>query len=197
VIRHRNQALSLADYESLARQASPAVAVARALPTTHPSGRPAPGWVKVIIQPHSHDPRPQPSFGLRRQVLDYLLARIPASMGGQVTVAGPDYLPVGVEVTLAAVDLSRSGEVHDAVLAALAAFLQPVFGGPDGEGWPFGRDVYASDVAAVVEAVSGVDYVSQLNLLLDGTPRGDVVPVPTDRIVVAGQIRVMLGGSEV
>jgi hypothetical protein len=196
VIRHRNQALSLADYEALARQASPAVALARALPTTHASGRPATGWVKVIVQPHSHDPQPQPSFGLRRRVLEYLLARIPASIGAQVKVVGPDYLPVGVEVVVAPSDPARAGEVHDAVLAALRAFLQPVFGGPDGNGWPFGRDVYASDVAAVVETVPGVDYVSQINLMLDGSPRGDVVPVPPDRIVVAGQIRVTLSGAE-
>jgi predicted phage baseplate assembly protein len=196
VLVDRNQALSLADYEALAREASPAVAVARALPTTHASGRPAPGWVKLIIQPHSHDPQPQPSFGLRRRVLDYLLARIPASMGGQLTVVGPDYLPVGVEVIVAPAEPSRAGEVRDAVLAALGDFLQPVFGGPDETGWPSGRDVYASDVAAVVEAVPGVDYVSQINLLLDGTPRGDVVPVPPDRIVVAEQIRVTLAGVE-
>lgn len=47
VVRHRQQAISLSDYEALAREASPAVAVARALPITHASGRTEPGWVKV------------------------------------------------------------------------------------------------------------------------------------------------------
>src|SRR5262249_51134170 len=36
LLRHRGQALAAADYEALAREASPAVAVARALPVTHP-----------------------------------------------------------------------------------------------------------------------------------------------------------------
>ncbi|MFN0147229.1 MAG: putative baseplate assembly protein [Dehalococcoidia bacterium] len=196
VLRHRNQALSLADYEALAREASPAVAMARALPVTHPSGRPAPGWVKVIVQPHSQDQVPQPTFGLRRQVERYLAARVPAAIAGQVSVTGPDYLPVGVEARLAPSDPFRAGEVHGAVVRSLLAFLHPVTGGPAGDGWPFGRAVFLSDVAAVIERVPGVDYVETLNLLLDGTPRGEFVPIPPDRIVVAGDIRVTLTGTE-
>lgn len=196
VLLHRNQALSLGDYEALARAASPAVAVARAIPVTHPSGRPAAGWVKVIIQPHGQEPRPQPSFGLRRQVERYLASRIPASMGGQISVVGPDYLPVGVEARVAPLDPFRAGEVHDGVVRALLAFLHPVTGGPDGMGWPSGRDVYLSDVAAVVEAIPGVDYVETLNLLLDGAPGGEFVAIPADRIVVAGPLRITITGNE-
>ncbi len=195
-IRHRGQALSLADYEALARQASPAVAVARALPVTHASGRRESGHVRVIVQPHSLDPRPQPSFGLRRQVLLYLQARLPASMGGQVSVSGPEYLPVGCGARIAPLELSRAGEVHDAVRARLAAFFHPGTGGPEGAGWPFGRSVHLSDVASVIEAVAGVDYVESLVLMLEATPVGETVPVPTDRIVVAGEIRVTIIGGE-
>lgn len=196
VTRHRNQAISLEDYEALAREASPAVAVARALPLTQASGRPAVGWVKLIIQPNSHEPRPQPSFGLRRRVEQYVRARIPAAMGGRISVTGPDYLPIGVATRIVAVDPTRSGVVYDAAVGALQAFFHPVTGGPDGTGWPFGRDVYLSDVAAVLEAVPGLDYVLSLLLLLDSSPVGEVVPVPSDRMVVAGDIRVTLSGKE-
>jgi hypothetical protein len=190
VVRHRMQALSFEDYEALAREASPAVAVARALPLTRPNGLPATGWVKVIIMPQSAEPMPEPSFELRREVLEYLQARIPASMAGQVGVAAPDYLPIGVETQVAPVDPSLGGPVAAAAIGALQAFFHPLTGGPEGEGWPFGRDVFLSDVARVLESVPGVDYVPTLELLLEGTPRGEVVEVPPDRIVVAGAIRV-------
>ncbi len=196
VTRHRYQAISLNDYEALAREASPAIAVARALPTTHPSGRPAAGWVKLIIMPHSQDAQPQPSFGLRRQVERYLAARIPAALAGQISVVGPDYLPIGVEAVIAPVDLTNARVVLDTVNRQLATFLHPLSGGPDGTGWPFGRSVFLSDVAAVLEAVPGVDYVQTINLLLDNTPRGEFVTVPPDRIVVAGTVRVTLAGGE-
>ena len=193
VTRHRYQAVSLADYEALAREASPAVAVARALPTTHATGRRAPGWVRLIIMPQSEAPRPQPSFELRRQVERYLAARMPAA-ATRLTVVGPDYLPIGVAATIFPVSPDEAGDVLEAVTETLEAFFHPLHGGPEGDGWPFGRDVYLSDVAAQLEAVPGVDYVETLHLLLDGTPRGEVLAVPGTRIVVAGPMQVMIEG---
>lgn len=195
-IRDRRQAVTLGDYEALGREASPAVAVARALPTTEAPGRQTPGWVKLVIVPNSEDAQPQPSFELRHQVQAFLAARMPAAASGHVAVTGPDYLPIGVRAVVAPVDPSAGGPVRDAVIAALEVFLHPLIGGPDGAGWPFGRDVYLSDVAVLLEGVAGVDHVETLDLLLDGTPRGEVVAVPPDRIVVAGTLRISLTGTE-
>jgi hypothetical protein len=194
-LRHRWRAVSALDYEALARQASPGVAVARALPTTNASGRPAPGWVSVVIVPRSQDARPQPSLQLKRQVQRYLSAQAPAGVAG-IHVTGPDYLPVGVDVTVAPRDPQQAGPVERRVRAALKRFLHPLTGGPDGLGWSFGRDVYLSDVAALLESVKGVDYVKSIRLLLQDAPQGERVPVPTDRIVVAGSIRIRLSASE-
>jgi phage-related baseplate assembly protein len=195
-LRHRRQAITLADYEALAREASPAVAVARALPATHPSGRPSPGWVTVIIMPQSQDAQPQPSFELRQRVRDFLAARAPAAVADRITVTGPTYLPIGVEAVVAPVDPAQAGTVFQDATAALEVFLHPLTGGPEGTGWPFGRDVYLSDVAATLEAVEGVNYAQTINLLLDGTPCGERIDVPPDRIVVAGTISITLIGSE-
>lgn len=194
-VRHRRQAVSAGDYEALAREASPAVAVARALPNVHPSGRTAAGWVTVIVMPHSPAPRPQPSFELRRQVREFLLARMPASAAGQVGVTGPQYHAVGVVAEVAVRDPRAAGTTQLAVVAALQRFLHPLTGGPEGTGWAFGRDVYISDVAALLESVAGVDHVQTLELTLDGTPRGEVIAVPEARIVVAGPLQVTLAAS--
>jgi predicted phage baseplate assembly protein len=195
LIRHRRRACSADDYEALAREASPGVAVARALPTTAPSGRPAPGRVRLVIVPQSQDPRPRPSFELRRRVRDFILQRAPASLGG-LAVVGPDYLAIGVEAVVVPREASAGGLVREAVLAVLARFLHPLTGGPDGTGWAFGRGVYLSDVAARLERVEGVDHVATLNLLVADTPRGVVITVPPDRIVVAGSLDVRLAGHE-
>ena len=77
----------------------------------------------------------------------------------------------------------------------MAAFLHPLTGGPDGDGWAFGRGVFISDVAAVLEAIPGVDHAEFLELRLNDTPVGDSVSVPTDRIVVAGPIRIEVRGA--
>ena len=191
MLRHRRRALSAQDYEWLAREASPGVAAARALPATAPNGRPAPGWVTLIIVPQSQAPEPQPSLELRDRVHVHLLARAPATIDAhRLAVIGPTYLPIGVSALVVPRTMGESGAVESAVLAALARFLHPLTGGPEGRGWPFGRAVYLSDVAALLEGLDGVDHVEDLNLLLNETPRGERVVVPPDRIVVAGPLRV-------
>ena len=81
---------------------------------------------------------------------------------------------------------------------ALQAFLHPLTGGPGRDGWPFGRDVYRSDVAAVLAAVAGVDYVASLKLST-GDPSGEPaerIQVPKHCMVVAGHLDVKPTGSE-
>jgi hypothetical protein len=196
-LRHLGRALSATDYEALAREASPGVAMARALPATASNGRPAPGSVTLIVVPHSLDARPQPSFELRRQVYEYIGARVPASLSaGHIAVIGPSYLPVGASAAAVARDVSEAARVEARIRDALQRFLHPLTGGPEEEGWPLGRDIYLSDLAAIVEAVEGVDFLRGLELLLDDIPQGEHIAVPPDRIVVAGPLRIEMEGPE-
>lgn len=192
LMRHRRQAITAADYEDLAHEASPAVAVARALPTTHPSGRFAPGWVTLRIVPHSADARPLPSFGLRDRVRRFIASRVPAQVAGQVAVIPPSFQPIGVEATVRPLAFADPAAVRERVVADLGVFLHPLTGGPDGNGWPFGRDVYLSDIARRLEELPDVDAVTSLRLLVDGSPVGDSAVVPPDRLVVAGDLRISL-----
>jgi hypothetical protein len=54
--------------------------------------------------------------------------------------------------------------VREAVEARLFSFLNPLIGGPDGTGWPFGRDLFVSDIMAALLAVPGVDFVRSVKL---------------------------------
>ncbi|MDQ2976073.1 MAG: putative baseplate assembly protein [Acidobacteriota bacterium] len=197
-IRHRGRAISPPDYETLAREASPAVAFVRAIATRNASGRTLPGWVTVLIIPQSEDPRPWPSFGLRQQILKYIEERAPADLvdSGQINITGPAYLPIDVTATLSPTDPAEAGTVEKSARQALEDFFHPLRGGPDRRGWDLGRDVYMSDVAAVLERVKGVDYVKELTLFVQGNLQGEQVPVADDRVVVAGTIRLKLEAAE-
>lgn len=196
LMRHRRQALSADDYEALAREASPAVAVAQALPNQHPGGYAAPGWVTVVIVPLSQEPQPQPSFELRRRIQQTLAARTPAAVSGHIAVVGPRYLPIGVDATVVPLRSSAPGPLLERVRQALSAFLHPLGGGPQGNGWPFGRDLALSDIAGLVESIPGLDVVATITLLLDGTPQGNLIGVPPGWMVAAGPLRLRLMGSE-
>jgi hypothetical protein len=193
-IRNRGRAVTLSDYETMAREASAGVAVARAIPTCDPAGRTVPGWVTLVIIPQSQEARPIPSFGLREDVRFYLEQRAAANLAlaHSIEVIGPEYLPVDVTATLAPVDPALAGDVEQAALKALANFLHPLYGGPGGLGWDSGRGVFVSDVAAVLGEAAGVDYVEDLKLYVNGVLQADLVEVPAGKIVVAGQLQVSL-----
>jgi uncharacterized phage protein gp47/JayE len=193
-IRHRGRALTGPDYETMAHEASAGVAIARAIPGRDSSGQVRPGWVTLLIIPQSSDPRPVPSFGLREKVQMYLEARAPAELAQshQIEVTAPNYLPIDVDATLAPKDVSQAGTVEERAREAIGDFLNPLHGGPDGQGWDLGRGLFLSDVASVLAKVPGVDYVEELKLFVSGNLQGNQVEVPPDQIVVAGQIRLKL-----
>ena len=145
--------------------------------------------------PQSLAPRPDSSRELRRIVHRYLAQRAVATVAPErIAVIGAEYFPVGVSAIVASRVAAEAGVVRARAQAALEAFLHPVAGGPEGRGFAFGRGVYLSDIAAVLEALDGVDYVSRVDLLVDGIPAGESVAVPGDRIVAAGPVSVETTG---
>ena len=193
-LRHRGRAVAAGDYETMAREASPSVALARAVAGRDAGGLAAPGWVTLVVIPQSAEPRPYPSFGLREQVRTYVSARAACDLvaAEQIFVTGPDYQPVDVAATVVPLDPSQAGAVERAVHDAVATFLHPLRGGPGGQGWQPGAEIFVSDLAAVVEHVDGVDYGQELALLRNGVAAGESLRLGADRVPVAGAIRLRL-----
>jgi hypothetical protein len=198
-VRQGNRAITPLGYETLAKEASPAVAVAVALPGRSAGGPTLPGWVTLVIIPESKEPRPWPSWGLREQVRRYVGDRAPAGLSAarQLYVTGPDYVPIDLSATIAVLRQADAGATEQAAREAVGSFLHPLHGGPEGAGWEPGRDVFLSDVAAVLERVPGVDYVEELALLRSGALQGGSVPVPPGHVAAAGEIRLKLKSVEV
>jgi hypothetical protein len=196
-VRHAGRALTAGDYEAMVREASSAVSVVKALANRNPAGRTLPGWLTVIIIPESQEPRPTPSRGLRDEITAYLGARAPSGLvaAGRLYVTGPLYFPVDVAATLVPLLDSEAGLVDTRARQTLEGFLHPLHGGPSGDGWDFGRGVYLSDIATVLEAVRGLDFCEVIQLLVNDEVRGDFVEVPADHIVVAGTLRLNLKGA--
>jgi hypothetical protein len=163
--RAPERALTLLDYERLALDApGTRVARARAWAGQHPAWPclTAAGLVSVVVVPDTPVPRPQPSAGLLAAVKAYLDRR--RLVGTRVEVVAPTYLEVAVRARVRRRAFSDAARVAAAVAAALDRFLDPRVGGPDGRGWPFGRDVYRSEVLQVIDEVEGVDHVRELAL---------------------------------
>jgi hypothetical protein len=163
-IRHRDRAVTLEDYEDLAKLASPEVARAKCLPLhwleDPPEQAPRRGTTSIIIVPRSEALKPLPSLELISRVEKFLRARACPTV--EILVVGPPYIPVSVNVEIALSSLEGASAVEQAVKATLEQFLHPLTGGLDGNGWDFGREPYKSDFYALLEAVPGVSYIRRL-----------------------------------
>ena len=170
------RAVTVADYETLARQ-TPGTRLARVavLPDTHP-GLPcvvAVGVMTVVLLPYLPLGRPAPSPGLRHAVAAYLDRH--RMLGTRVEVTGPTYTEVSVHAQVQATRPASRADLASRLRAALDGFFDPLAGGPDGTGWPLGRDVYRLEVMQVLDEVPGVEHVLELELLTaDGAQCGDV-----------------------
>jgi predicted phage baseplate assembly protein len=165
-LRHRDRAVAMSDLEDLAMEASPEVAVARALPA---GDEREVGRVRVMVVPRATAARPVPSLELLERVRAYLAERAPATV--EVEVVGPEWVEVGVTVEVVPLALEDAAGVQAALPGRLADFLHPLTGGAAGAGWPFGRRPYRSDLYAVVEGTPGVDHVRRLEVRETTAPR--------------------------
>jgi len=193
-LRHRGRALTPRDYETLAKEASPSIAVARAVPCRNDAGQKLPGWVTLVIIPRTADPRPLPSFGLREDVRKFVGDRAPADLiaADHLYVTGPNYVAVDVTATIVPLDAAAAGAVESDARSALQTFLHPLRGGPEGQGWDPGRSVFVSDVANVLARLEGVDYVRELALFRNAILQDEQVEIPDGGVVAAGDIRLKL-----
>jgi hypothetical protein len=84
----------------------------------------------------------------------------------------------------------RKEDLKKRIEENLQEFFHPLNGGPDvGEkGWPFGRDVYVSEVFQVIEDTDGVEHVESLDLRTmdasgDWVDAGDRIAIDLDNLV--------------
>ena len=172
-IRHRKRAVTLEDYEDLAKLASPEVNRAKCIPLANLKAdllvdtkvTKLPGAVSVIIVPRSREVKevkPLPSLELIRRVQDYLEKHSEPTVN--ISVVGPPYVRVDITAEIALTSLEGASELAQAVEEKLENFLHPQKGGFDKAGWDFGRQPYKSDFYRLLEGISGVDHVRSLKI---------------------------------
>jgi predicted phage baseplate assembly protein len=164
-LRAPTRAINLLDIERLALDVpGTRIARARAWPSMHPAYPclTTPGVVTLVIVPDQPHPTPAPGAGLTRAVRRYLDRRRVIAM--RIEVVGPQYLDVHVQARVRINAFSDPVSVRERIRKALDDFLDARHGGPDGRGWPFGRDVYRSEILQLIDGVTGVDHLLALTL---------------------------------
>ena len=169
-LQSKDRAVTPDDFKYLASQAPGAnVKRAYALALYHPNfpNGPIPGVVTVIVVPNSPDPAPTPNQTTLKAVCAYLDTH--RLLTSEVYVVGPVYRKIKVQVQLVVNPSFDLATVKNTVQSNLSTFFDPLKGGPDGTGWPFGGTAYYSDVYRVIIQTPGVQRIqdNQLLILLD------------------------------
>lgn len=167
-LRAQERAVTLRDYEELARRAAPETARITCLEGDE--GEHGAYAVRVLVVPQAV---PDPGGRLRFEQLvpgDALLQRITRHLderrliGTRLAVGPPFYQGVTVVATLHAFRGTDTDRVRRQAHDALYRHLDPLTGGADGRGWPFGRPVQSGEVFAVLQRVPGVELVDEVQL---------------------------------
>jgi predicted phage baseplate assembly protein len=99
---------------------------------------------------------------LRETIQEYLDER--RLLSTKLDVAQPAYQWVETEVRFSVSQHYDFDKVREAVEARLFDFINPLIGGTDGNGWPFGRSLFVADVMAVLQTVPGVNFIRSVKL---------------------------------
>lgn len=168
LMRTRDRAVTVEDYELLARSAAPEVARIHCVAAD--GDQVPPGTVKVLVVPAAPDEAGRVALA-DLVPAEESLARIAARLeqtrvaGVRVLLEPPRYRGVTVVARLVARPRVDAAKVTEEAVEALYRFLSPLpGGGVDGGGWPFGRPVQAGEIFGVLRDVSGVELVEDLRL---------------------------------
>ncbi|RUT01478.1 putative baseplate assembly protein [Dulcicalothrix desertica PCC 7102] len=175
MLRSHDRAVTASDFEALTLKGSGG-AIARALTLPTSANQPA-GSVSVCVVPQANTELIALGRGiapdnfnlnsaLRDQVLRYLDER--RLLGVQVQLQQPNYFGVSVqaEVTLepAYNNPSAQAEIVHKIKVTLYRYLNPLTGGQEMTGWPFGRPLYPSDIMALLQQIPGIQYLGAILL---------------------------------
>lgn len=166
-VRTRNRAVTAEDFEHLVREAAPEIRRVRCIADTEGDD---PAAVRVLIVPGGSgadgvveladlEPSAETCDRIRSHLDDRRL------VGTRIRVEPPQYVGIQIRATIEVEPQADARRVQAAGTVALNRYFDPLIGGPRGGGWPFGRAVRAAEAYGVLQAVPGLDVVTELELL--------------------------------
>jgi hypothetical protein len=147
------------------------------------------GEISIIIVPdpgNGADTKPEPSEDLKLKVARLLDKR--RLITTRVHVVGPQYVPASIDVKVARKPNTLIETTWHKVENTLRQFMDPIKGGPDGNGWPFGRNVYKSELFNLIENIEEIDHVRAI--VFDGSPTKPSVEIGERQLVHLINIKV-------
>ncbi len=194
VLRTNTRAVTAEDFEYLAVQASPKVARAKCISPGTDKDSPAPGSVRVVLVPTVPESEcttsiPSEHLEVTRKTRDEVMAYLDDRrlLGVHLEIADPRYIYVSVE---AHINVRRGYQQQTVpeVEKSLYKYLNPICGGTDGKGWPFGRSLNVAEINACLQNIENVDYIGDVKIFVVNPQTNEKreakrVDVPPDGVI--------------
>ena len=120
---------------------------------------------------------------VRREVAAYLDER--RLLTSELVLDTPRYTWISVSARLRARPAADRSRVEREASEALYRYLHPAIGGPSGDGWPFGRELFAGELYSQLQQVAGVDVVEQVVLHVVDPSTSEMGPPQTEVLLEA------------
>jgi predicted phage baseplate assembly protein len=187
-LRAQQRAVTSEDYENLGKAASRMIGRVKCNNSAIGGGTLPPGAVELLVIPAAYDAVNAGDLsklalepGLRQEIEAHLdKYRL---MTATLKLREPTYIGVKVQADIVISDYSRPDAVQTKVRDALRNFISPLALGAtsqgvaitdpaeadgrqsnDWQGWPFGRNLYVSELYSLIAAVPGVKHVREVQL---------------------------------
>jgi len=165
-LRARSRAVTTEDYEQLAREAAPEIARVRAVAAG--DGADA-GAVRVLVVPSAVSELGRLRFDQlvpSPDTLQRITDRLEESrvIGTRALVEPPVYRGITVVARIRTRSRINPTRLQEDALQALYDYFHPITGGPEGNGWPFGRPINVGEVYSVLQGLRGTELVEDARL---------------------------------
>lgn len=184
MLRTRTRAVTADDFETLARQVPGVERACCLAPGAQrgAAGAPKPGEVQLVVLPQGDDVTGGSIPADRLLLSAELMQAVEADLnqrrliGTRLVVKSPQLVWVSVTASVRLperVGAAHGMEVRRRAESELYRYLNPYVGGPDGRGWPFGRDLHVSELYALLQRLPTVEFVDDLRLEVADAAPGD------------------------
>lgn len=179
-LRHWGRAVTVSDFEALAREAARSVKKARCHPGRNAEGAYEPGAVTVVLLLEEFAEGSMYFAGVREQVKEYIAGRTCGNLAdrGRLYIVEPVFLELDCQAEVLVTDEERVFLVQEEIIRRVTSFLHPLTGNYDGGGWEIGVIPNETQVINTVRGIPGLVHIERLRILAYRREGGRRLRVP-------------------
>ncbi|NET83393.1 MAG: hypothetical protein F6J94_16170 [Moorea sp. SIO1F2] len=162
-LRQEERAVSCQDFEDLAQKADSRVARVRCIPKRdlrRSFDIEKPGHIGLIVVPKKGEE------ANLSEIIDQVKEDLDSRrlITTRLQVVEPQYLNVRIQATVVPLPDIQEKDIQAKAQIAIANFLDPLVDGEDQRGWPFGRNLFVSEIYQLLDQLPGIDYVTSVEM---------------------------------